>query len=750
MGVVYAARDERLGRLVALKTIRPSSTDPDAKARLWREARAAASVNHPHVCGVYEIGEVEGEIYVAMEHLEGETLAERLRRGALPLREAATVALEVLAALEAMHALGIVHRDLKPANVFLTSRGAKVLDFGLALPAADPLALDADRLTLPGTLLGTPGYMAPEQFTGETAGPTADLFALGSILFELAAGRPAFTGRTVLDVYHAVAHEQPPALTGGPAALALDRVIRRALGKVPSERYANAAEMAAALREAEEALQGEQTVSVRTVKRVLVLPFRLLRPDPDIDFLAQALPDAVVATLAGRAGVVVRAAGAAKRRPEEPEPDLATLAAAASADSVVTGSLLRGGERLRVACQLVAAASGDVVWSDTLDAPVRDLFAVQDEIARRVAQALSPAPPPSRSQTPPTGVTPRPPASPGAYEAYLRANQLAFNTSQLARARDLYRAALAEDPRYAPAWARLGRVYRVMAKYGQAEPEATYKLAGEAFARALELDPELPATHNLFTYYEIEELGQARAAMTRLLTRARARPDDPDLFSGLVTALRFCGLLDASVEADRRARSLDPGMRTSVTYTHLLRGDLERAMRYEDQDVPYVSFYALPLLGRTGEAIDLLRATEARCAEGLQRLMLVTIRAALEGQVEPVRAGLARLNDSGFHDPEGLYLTGRHAQHVGLTDTWLTILERVVARGFHVPSTMRADPWLVPLRGNARFEAALREADEGVAASARAYVEGHGEALLGAGATAPEGGPEPQGAGGRA
>jgi serine/threonine-protein kinase len=174
MGVVYAARDERLGRLVALKTIRPAAGDAEARERLRREARAAASVNHPNVCGIYEVGEADGELYVAMEHLVGETLAERLGRGALPLPEAAAVARDVLAALEAMHARGIVHRDLKPGNVFLTPHGAKVLDFGLALPMEGPLAQPADRITLPGAVLGTPGYMAPEQFTGEDVGPTAD------------------------------------------------------------------------------------------------------------------------------------------------------------------------------------------------------------------------------------------------------------------------------------------------------------------------------------------------------------------------------------------------------------------------------------------------------------------------------------------------------------------------------------------------------------------------------------------------
>jgi hypothetical protein len=301
----------------------------------------------------------------------------------------------------------------------------------------------------------------------------------------------------------------------------------------------------------------------------------------------------------------------------------------------------------------------------------------------------------------------------------------------MARARDLYRAALAEDPDYAPAWARLGRVLRFMAKYGLVEPEPAYREAEAAFRRALALDPELAAAHNLFTYFEIEELGRARDATTRLLARARARPDDPELFAGLVTSLRFCGLLDASIEADRRARALDPGLRTSVSYTFLLQGDLERAMRYEDQDVPYVRFYALPLAGRAEEAVALAREFETRSAAAVQRLTISTIRAALEGRAEDVRGGIERLLRSGFHDPEGLYLASRHAAKVRLDDLSLDVLARVVERGFHVPQAMRRDAWFAPLSLDPRFAAALDEAERGRRASLDAYAAAGGDRLLG-------------------
>ena len=239
MGIVYAARDERLGRTVALKTMSSLGGDETARKRFEREARAAASVNHPNVCQLYEIGEDDGELFIAMELLEGESLGERLTRGALSVAEAVPIALAILAALEALHARGIVHRDLKPSNVFLTPHGVKLLDFGLARPSEPPtgrVVARAHELTRTGMVLGTPRYMAPEQVTGDGLDARSDLFAVGAMLFEMLAGRPAFAGRNAVEILHATLYEQPPALSGSPAVAAVDRVIRRALAKRPTER----------------------------------------------------------------------------------------------------------------------------------------------------------------------------------------------------------------------------------------------------------------------------------------------------------------------------------------------------------------------------------------------------------------------------------------------------------------------------------------------------------------------------------
>ena len=241
MGVVYLARDERLGRSVAVKMMSSVGGDETARKRFWREARAAASINHPNVCQLYEIGEDAGDLFIAMELLEGEPLGDRLQRGPLSVAEALPIGFGILAALSALHGRGIVHRDLKPSNVFLTPHGVKLLDFGLARASdsdLSPALPAATELTGTGMVLGTPRYMAPEQVTGEGLDARSDLFAVGAILFEMLAGRPAFGGRNAVEILHATLYEQPPALTGSPAVAAADRVIRRALSKRPSERPA--------------------------------------------------------------------------------------------------------------------------------------------------------------------------------------------------------------------------------------------------------------------------------------------------------------------------------------------------------------------------------------------------------------------------------------------------------------------------------------------------------------------------------
>jgi serine/threonine protein kinase/tetratricopeptide (TPR) repeat protein len=731
MGVVYAAHDERLDRPVAIKRIREFSADARLRDRLLREARVAAGISHPNVCHVYELAEEKGELYLVMEFLAGEPLAERIGRGPVPLTESLQITLSILAALEALHARGIVHRDLKPSNVFLTPHGVKLLDFGLARPLSEQMDGDPG-LTTPGMILGTPRYMAPELWEGEPIQPASDLFAVGAILFELLAGKAAFGGETAIAVYRAVAHEQPPALSGGPDVMAADRVIQRALAKLPADRYQDAAAMAQDVRMGMTLIGSGGSTPVRAVTRLMVLPFRVLRPDAETDFLAFSVPDAVSASLSGLEAMVVRSAAAARRFAGE-APDLKAIAEEAGVDVVLTGTLLRAGDQVRVATQLVEASAGTLICSHTAQVELTDIFRLQDDLAHQIVDSLS-IPLSARDHRRLGGDVP---VSPQAYELYLRANHLGDSTanpSRLSAAADLYRRCLAEDPKYAPAWARLGRVYRVLGKYSPAQNLENLRLAQEAFRNALELSPDLPVAHNFYTYFEIEELGRAPEAMLRLLQRVQSATADPNLFAGLVVACRFCGLLEASLAADRRARRLDPGIQTSVQYTHMMLGDYQQAALHDVEEVQVIRNCALWMLGRQDEAIAGMRETLAHSPSGVEHQLVQSQLAAFEGRKDDCVRYTRGALDAGFHDPEGMLSTVRSLAFVGEQEYALAVLDRVVSGGCHCPTTLARDPWLDSLRGSPEFLRILRLAEAGRAKAAAAYLQARGERILGVGA----------------
>ena len=730
MGSVYAARDDTLARKVAIKTIRKDLADESTRQRMWREARAAASVNHPNVCQVYEVGETDGELFMAMELLEGEALADRLLAGPLTLPAALQIAIEILAALEALHGQGFVHRDLKPSNIFCTPHGVKLLDFGIVLPL-DLLQEEGERLTRTGMLVGTPAFMAPEQWTEGAVGPTADLFAVAAVLFEMITGEAAFQGKTRLDLYTAIGRDPAPTLSGGPALEYVDRVLQRAFAKQAVDRPESAAAMAAELQSARALVDGSEVATAHHLRRLLILPLRLLKADAEIDFLRVSLADALVSTLSRGDDLIVKVGS---EKYITGDPDLAAIARETGVGMVLLGTLLRAGGQLRVTAQLVEVPDGAVLWTETKQTAVDDIFALQDELAEQIAASLT-----SRLRANDSGTGPRDvlrdvprdvPATGKAYEYFLRANQLSYNFGMLPAARDLYLAALEEDPRFAPAWARLCRVYRVMAKYGHGEADYVAR-AEEAFLRALDLSPDLPTAHNLYAYYEIEERGRPQDALVRLLEQTRRAPTNADLLAGLVLACRFCGLLDASVEADRRARRLDPSLATSVAYTHWMRGDYEAAIRADDEDLRWNVHASLPMLGRAEEAIASLRQTEERTTRHVELDMLIISRAALEKDRATCVAAARRVVDSGFRDPEGLYYKAREVIYVGEVDFGLEILERGVAGGLSCDETIAADPWLESLREAGGLESIVATARARRVEASRRFCAAGGEILLG-------------------
>ena len=731
MGVVYSASDEKLGRAVAVKTMSSLGSDDTARRRFWREAKAAASVNHPNICQLYEIGEDAGELFIAMELLEGETLTERLRGGALSVAEALPIGLGVLSALQALHARGIVHRDLKPSNVFLTPHGVKLLDFGLARTSDPELAVSlssVSELTRTGMVLGTPRYMAPEQVTGEALDARSDLFAAGAILFEMLAGRPAFDGKNAVEILHATIYEQPPALTGSPAVAAADRVIRKALAKKPADRPISADAMAEELR-AVTGMEGDNTPALaRALTRIVVLPFRILRPDPETDFLAFSLPDAIATSLSRMRSLVVRSSATAARFAGE-APDLKTLATEADVDRVVMGTLVRAGDQLQAMTQLVEAPGGTLLKSHTVQSSLGDLFKLQDDIARRLVEAL--ALPLGTLDAP----TPEAPHNARAYAIYLKANELARSYGTIPQARDLYQQCLELDPNFAPAWAQLGRCRRVIAKFIDATQE-TVAGSEAALRRALELDPQLSVAHKYYAALEADT-GLARAGLVRLLGEAGRHGNDAELFAGLVHACRYCGLFEQSIAAHEEARRLDPNVHTSVEGTILLTCDTERLLAVERSETAAGSDSVLNVIGlglarRPDEAHRAL--AEHRKAAQLESFHAYAdaLAAWLDRRPTDLFAGVTALGELQIlEDPEALFQMGWLLCDIGEHERGLAQVRRAIEKGYTVAPTLSASPAFDAVRNDPAFQELLALAEAGRQQSLEAFRANGGERLLG-------------------
>jgi non-specific serine/threonine protein kinase len=729
MGVVFEGWDSRLGRHVAIKTLRSATESEAAKNRLWCEARSLARVSHPRVCQIYDVLEQGPDLYLVLEFLEGQSLADRLGSGAMTAGEVVRVEAQVLEALEALHELGIVHRDLKPSNVFLTPHGVKLLDFGLA--RTNPVSElghgeTATALTAPGLIVGTPQYMAPEQARGSVAGPAADIFAAGCILYEMLAGKRAFDGVSAVDILYSVLHHDPPPLSGSREIEAIERVIRRAIAKRPDDRYPTARKMLEELNAVPAAGSNAVRPKVSTVTRLIALPFRWLKEDEETAFLSHSLPDAISNSLSGIDHLIVRSSLLATRFAGSS--DLRQIATDAGVDAILAGSLMRVGNRLRLTCQLVEAPSGTVLWSETLNAPLQDLFTIEEELCKKIVQALL-LPLTERERDLLQRDVPR---SPKAYEHYLRANQMATvrTLDHMKKARGLYLQCLDDDPDYAPAWAQLARTKRFIEKFGEAG-EQHFPLADDAFQKAFALNPDLAIAHNLYTPVQCDE-GQAATAMHRLLTRACFRRNDPDLFAGLVQACRYCGELEASIAAHTRAQSLDPNILTSVPHTYFLLGEYAKTLECYGRKVGfYLDCAALAALGDREEALARLRSREeSGAATGGIRAIMQSLRYYLEGNfVECLKAIDAGASDART-DPETFLYIARHLALIEQTERAVQVLFHVIEKGFVCAATIENDPCFASLHSSPGYDQLLTLAQLRQREAHQIFLDAGGPELL--------------------
>jgi eukaryotic-like serine/threonine-protein kinase len=616
MGEVFLARDLALGRMAAVKVL-PSSLTPDARARLFREAQACARLQHPAIATFFEAGEADGVAFLAMEFVPGETLRDRLRRGPLPFPQALSIAGALLEALGHAHAAGVLHRDIKPENVMVTGDNlAKLLDFGIARLQERDVESEAATeiaLTMPGVVIGTLGYMSPEQLKGQPLDERSDLFALGAVLYEMLAGRPAFPGDTAADRIAAILSSDPPRFHGDGVSAGADSVLSRALARDPERRYDSAATFLSDLRAL---ASGEFPASLPDT--LAIVDFRNLSHDADDDWIGSGFAESLSTDLARLPGVSLVPREKVLKARAGTDGGGSDLGRILGCRWVLAGAYQRVGKRLRVTALLTDGVTGDAVFSEKLDGELDELLTLQDRLSALAVDRL-------RAGDAPREARPAPRID--VFERHARGRRFFHRLEKgtMDQARILFEEAIAVDPSYAPALAGLAAVHAMRFPF-QTDPRELE--ISESYARrAIASDPEL-AEPRLWLGYSLTRLGRHDEGYEQ---EKRAMELDPaSVYAPYFAA--FCRLqTDQKEEALRlfqRAVELDPRhgfAMLALGWTHLELGHLaearwclERCVALEGEaqmgPTAGVASYLGECLRRSGD----LAGARAACLRGLE------------------------------------------------------------------------------------------------------------------------------------
>ena len=631
MGQVFRACDVKLGREVAIKIVAPElAKDLNALVQFEREARAVAALSHPNIVALYDLATEGNVTFAVMELLDGETLRDRLARGPLPWRQAVEIGARIADGLAAAHSKRIVHRDVKPGNVFLTAGGGvKVLDFGLArhrLLAPDRIDSLAGTETDAGILSGTFGYMAPEQLRSEPATAVSDVFALGAVLYEMVAGRRAFSGRTSVETLAATLTDQPPPLSevvdGVPPDL--DRWVSHCLEKKPADRLQSVRDLAFALRALLEApaRSGREEARGRTgrIESLAVLPFVTAGDSADQEYLSDGVTESLINSLAQLPGLRVMARSAVYRHRGR-DIDPIQIGRDLSVGAIMTGRVFQRGDTLVVAAELVDVANGLHLWGQQYKRKLADIFEIQDEIATEISEKLRLR----LSGEDQKRLTRRYTEDPAAYQLYLMGRHCWNQRTEdgMRKAAEYFEQAVARDNRYARAYTGLADAYAMLSIYQALAPKDGFMKAKEAQQRALEIDNELAEGYASLGFTHLFYDWDRVAAAQSLRKAIELNPGYASAHQWYALCFALTGQIVESIREMTIAQQLDPfSASINVTGSYVLywtrRYDeaVERLRAAVDLHPTFWQPYyflglSLEQNGRLYEAIELLEKSRA-------------------------------------------------------------------------------------------------------------------------------------------
>jgi serine/threonine protein kinase len=723
MGEVYRARDLRLDREVAVKVMAEHvAADPEMRRRFETEAKAVAALSHPSILSIYELIVIDGVPVAVMELLEGETLRRRLSHGALEWQEAVRIGGAIASGLAAAHAKGVVHRDLKPDNVFLTSGGlVKILDFGLALQRLDDATAAATvARTAQGVVLGTLGYMSPEQVLGERVDGRSDIFAAGCILYEMLTGRRLFTGATPQEIVASLMHDSARQLEpfDAVAPAELRAIVSRAIERDRDRRFATAQDLAMALHSL---LSGSAAaVPARRArargKSLAVLPFVNAGANPQLEHIADGITESIINSLSQLAGVRVVPRSLAFRY-KGLQADPATVGLALNARTILTGRVVQQGDVLNIQAELVDTQNESQLWGEQFRQNTSDLLTVQEEIAWQISEALRLKLTGAQKKK----LRKRPTVNPDAYQEYLRGRYHwnNFSPDSLRRAREHFERAVELDPTYALAYAGLGDAFGAMAYYGYIAPAEGFPRAAAAARRAIDLDRDVADAHVTLGIERLFWAWDAVAAERELQTAVRLNPKLALAHSVLGLIVSVVGRHEEALQHVLYARELDPlslFINVGVAWIHHFAGRPEEAIReavnareivpgFEEAGNVLISSYEE--LGRFEEAAAVI--AQQRCWGLVLDGHALAAAFRRGGEREYWRTRLELMNLVAADAPPTFHFAKAVVHlHLGEVDEALDHLDRMVEAHTGGCVFLGVDACITRLAGHPRYEAILK------------------------------------------